>query len=144
MLTQLVLGSLIIFLTVVLAAVSWWGLEQVLLRLHPWAVRPPHGPKLIVVLTLALIWTLGMMTLSVWVWALALHALHVFTSFEESIYFSLVAFTTLGFGDILLPVEWRLLGGMAAANGLLMFGLLTAIMVETLRDTRQKQRNPRP
>lgn len=144
MLTQLVLGSLIIFLTVVLAALSWWGLEQVLLRLHPWAVRPPHGPKLIVVLTLALIWTLGMMTLSVWVWALALHALHVFTSFEESIYFSLVAFTTLGFGDILLPVEWRLLGGMAAANGLLMFGLLTAIMVETLRDTRQKQRNPRP
>jgi len=144
MLTQLVLGSLIIFLTVVLAAVSWWGLEQVLLRLHPWAVRPPHGPKLIVVLTLALIWTLGMMTLSVWVWALALHALHVFTSFEESIYFSLVAFTTLGFGDILLPVEWRLLGGMAAANGLLMFGLLTAIMVETLRDMRQKQRNPRP
>ncbi len=144
MLTQLVLGSLIIFLTVVLSAVSWWGLEQVLLRLHPWAVRPPHGPKLIVVLTLALSWTLGMMTVSVWVWALALYALQIFASFEESIYFSLVAFTTLGFGDILLPVGWRLLGGMAAANGLLMFGLLTAIMVETLRDTRQKQRDRRP
>ena len=93
-----------------------------------------------VVLSLSLIWTLGMMTLSVWVWAVALYALQIFVEFEASVYFALVAFTTLGFGDILLPVEWRLLGGMAAANGLLMFGLLTAILVEILRDTRMRQR----
>ena len=141
MLTQLIFGSLIILLTVVLSAVSWWGLEQVLIRLHPWAIRPPHGQKLIVVLTLALFWTLGMMTVAVWIWALALYALGIFIFFEASVYFALVAFTTLGFGDVLLPSEWRLLGGLAAANGLLLFGLLTAIMVETLRDTRQRQRD---
>ena len=93
-----------------------------------------------VVLSLSLIWTLGMMTISVWVWAVALYELEIFVEFEASIYFSLVAFTTLGFGDILLPTEWRLLGGLAAANGLLMFGLLTAILVEILRDTRLRQR----
>ena len=93
------------------------------------------------VLAMALIWTLFMMTAAVWLWAIALYALDVFVEFEASVYFALVAFTTLGFGDILLPQEWRLLGGMAAANGLLMFGLLTAILVETLRDTRLRQRD---
>ncbi|MEQ9039900.1 MAG: potassium channel family protein [Silicimonas sp.] len=140
MVTQLALGSLLILATIVVAAVSWWALESILRTLHPWAVRPPHGPKLMVVLSLSLIWTLGMMTVSVWVWAVALYELEIFVEFEASIYFSLVAFTTLGFGDILLPTEWRLLGGLAAANGLLMFGLLTAILVEILRDTRLRQR----
>ena len=140
MFTQLALGSLLILATSVVAAVSWWALESILRRLHPWAVRSPHGPKLMVVLSLSLIWTLGMMTVSVWVWAVALYELEIFVEFEASIYFSLVAFTTLGFGDILLPTEWRLLGGLAAAHGLLMFGLLTAILVEILRDTRLRQR----
>ena len=140
MFTQLAIGSLLTLATIVVAAGSWWGLERVLIRLHGWAIRPPHGPKLMIVLSMSLIWTLGMMTISVWLWAVALWFLEIFITFEASVYFSLVAFTTLGFGDILLPIEWRLLGGMAAANGLLMFGLLTAILVETLRDTRQRQR----
>ena len=140
MFTQLALGSVLTLATIVIAALSWWALEAILRRLHGWAIRPPHGPKLMVVLSLSLIWTLGMMTLSVWVWAVALYELQIFVEFEASVYFALVAFTTLGFGDILLPTEWRLLGGMAAANGLLMFGLLTAILVEILRDTRLRQR----
>lgn len=140
MFTQLALGSVLTLATIVIAALSWWALEAILRRLHGWAIRPPHGPKLMVVLSLSLIWTLGMMTLSVWVWAVALYELRIFVEFEASVYFALVAFTTLGFGDILLPTEWRLLGGMAAANGLLMFGLLTAILVEILRDTRLRQR----
>lgn len=92
------------------------------------------------VLSLTLVWTLLMMTVAVSVWAVALFRLDIFVEFEASVYFALVAFTTLGFGDILLPLEWRLLGGMAAANGLLMFGLLTAILVEIIRDTRSRQR----
>ena len=81
------------------------------------------------------------MTVSVWIWAIAFWSLQIFTTFEACVYFSLVAFTTLGFGDILLPVKWRLLAGMSAANGLLIFGLLTAMLVETLRQTRSRQRN---
>ena len=143
MFIQLALGSLIMLATIIVAALSWWALEAIILRLHEWATRPPHGPKLMVVLTLALIWTLGMLMVSVWVWAVALYWLDIFVTMEASVYFSLVAFTTLGFGDVLLPQEWRLLSGLAAANGLLMFGLMTAIMVETLRETRMRQRGRR-
>lgn len=81
-----------------------------------------------------------MMISSVLLWAVSLFLLNIFSTLEEAVYFALVAFTTLGFGDILLPQDWRLLGGMSAANGLLMFGLLTAILVEILRDTRARQR----
>ena len=140
MLTQFLLGGALTLATIVVTALFWWALSSVLEKLRPWAEHPPHGPKLISLLVISLIWVLGMMTLAVWIWAVALFALDIFSSFEEAVYFSLVAFTTLGFGDILLPQEWRLLGGISAANGLLMIGLLTAILVETLRETRTRQR----
>lgn len=143
MLTQILLGSALTLVTITVAAASWWGLQALLSHLHRWAEWPPHGPKLMVILSLALLWTLGMMSAAVWIWAIALYWLDIFITFEASIYFALVAFTTLGFGDILLPQEWRLLGGICAANGLLMIGLLTAILVETLRETRLRQQNRR-
>lgn len=139
MLVQLLLGSALIGATAFVAALSWWGLEFVLVRNHRWLIRPSQGLKLILVLSLSMLWTIVMMTASVWIWATALWMLHIFATFEASVYFSLVAFTTLGFGDILLPVEWRLLGGLAAANGLLVFGLLTAMLVETLTQIRLRQ-----
>ena len=140
MFAQLFIGSLLILCSIMIATTSWWALEAILIRLHGWSVRPPHGPKLVAILSLALFWTLLMMTVSVWLWAISLYWLDIFITLEASVYFALVAFTTLGFGDILLPQEWRLLGGMGAANGLLVFGLLTAILVEILRDTRARQR----
>ena len=53
MLVQLLLGSALIGATAFVAALSWWGLELVLVRSHHWLVRPSHGLKLIVVLSLA-------------------------------------------------------------------------------------------
>ena len=50
------------------------------------------------VLMLATIVTAG-----VWIWALFFHALHLFPTLEACVYFVLVAFTMLGFGDLRLP-----------------------------------------
>lgn len=143
MLIQLTLGSVLIAATSLVAAVSWLGLELILVRMHQWAARPPHFLKLVFAILLALLWSILTVTISVWIWATAFWLLQIFENIEASVYFSLVAFTTLGFGDILLPVEWRLLGGLAAANGLLIFGLLTAMLVETLRQTRLRQLGPK-
>ena len=140
MVVQLILGSALIIVSALVAALCWWALEIFLLRAHGWVISPPHGPKLTINLSLAMVWSIVMMTTAVWIWAIAFLLLDLFVTLEEAIYFSLVAFTTLGFGDVLLPVEWRLLSGLAAANGLLVFGLLTAMLVETLRQTRQRQR----
>lgn len=74
-----------------------------------------------------------------WIWATAYHALQVFPTLEESVHFSLVAYTTLGLGDIVPAQKWRLLAGMEAANGFLNFGLVTALLIEALRQIRINQ-----
>ena len=49
-------------------------------------------------------------------------------TFAEALYFSLVTYTTLGYGDVTLGGEWRLLGAFEAANGIIMFGWTTALI----------------
>ncbi len=139
MLIQIAIGSVLLMFSVMIAGISFWVLEWRLTLLRPWLTRAPHRPKLMLVLCATALWVLLQMTMAVWAWALTMLALGIFDELEVSVYFSLVAFTTLGFGDILLPMEWRLLGGMAALNGLLNIGLVTAAMVEVLRQLRLQQ-----
>ena len=47
---------------------------------------------------------------------------------EKAFYFSAENYTSLGYGDITLSERWRLLGPLEAVNGLLLFGLSTALM----------------
>jgi len=139
MFIQIALGTLLMLMSILVSGLAFWALEALLVRSRSWLVREPHRPKLALVLSITVVWVLITVTAGVWIWALALWALDIFVTMEASVYFSLVAFTTLGFGDILLPQEWRLLGGMAAANGLLSMGLMTAMMVEALRHVRLGQ-----
>ena len=59
-----------------------------------------------------------------WIFAGAEH----FTNFEDAVYFSSVTYTTLGYGDVTLSDNWRLLCGIQAMNGVLLFGWSTAIL----------------
>jgi hypothetical protein len=51
---------------------------------------------------------------------------------ETAIYFSLTSYTTIGYGDIVLPPSDRLLGPMEGAVGILMFGWSTGIMAAAI------------
>lgn len=62
-------------------------------------------------------------------WALVFVAIGQFESYTEAYYFSAVNFTSLGYGDIVMDAEWRLLGALEAANGVLMFGLSAGMLV---------------
>ena len=141
MFLQIAIGSVLLLLSILIAGASFWVMEWAFVHRQRWLARPPHRPKLILVLMVVAVWILLQITAGVWMWAFAFKGLGVFQTMEMSVYFSLVAFTTLGFGDVLLPVEGRLLSGMAAANGLLNFGLVTAILVEALRQIRTHQIN---
>jgi hypothetical protein len=67
------------------------------------------------------------------IWAAAYSAAGVFANFETSLYFSLKSYTTVGYGDVLPPAEWRLLGPIEAAVGVLMLGWSTSIIVATVQ-----------
>ena len=61
-------------------------------------------------------------------WAFLLMGLGEFHGFATAFYHSATNYTTLGYGDIVMGPRWRLLGPLEATNGMLMFGLSTAIL----------------
>ena len=65
-------------------------------------------------------------------WALVLLALGEFHSFANAFYHSAVNYTTLGYGDILMAPRWRLLGPLESMDGMLMFGVSTAVLFNVI------------
>jgi len=61
-------------------------------------------------------------------WAVFYYSRDLFSDFETSLYFSLVSFGTIGYGDILLPQNWRLLGAIEGISGILLCGVSTAFI----------------
>jgi voltage-gated potassium channel Kch len=51
---------------------------------------------------------------------------------QSALYFSAVTYTTTGYGDIVLPEEWRLLGAIEALTGILMCGWSTGFFFATV------------
>ena len=62
------------------------------------------------------------------IWAATYLAEGAITGIEKALYFSMVTFTTLGYGDIVLGEGWRLLASFEAANGIILFGWTTALI----------------
>lgn len=139
MLSQIALGTAVMLVSLLVGAASALMLEGAFARFHGWLVRPPHRPKMLLLVMLSSVWAVMTITAGVWVWALAYDLLGVFPTFEESLYFSIVTYTTLGYGDVILPQEWRILSGMTSTNGFLNFGLITALLIEALRQVRLGQ-----
>ncbi len=139
MVLQIALGTGLLLVNVLIMALAAFLLEVAFRRTHPWLITTPQRPKLLLMLVSVCLWVLAVVTAGVWTWALALFALGAFAALEPAVYFALVAFTTLGLGDVVAPQEWRILSVMAAVNGFLSFGLLTALLVEALRQVRLAQ-----
>jgi hypothetical protein len=62
-------------------------------------------------------------------WAVLFRLLGQFEDFETALYFSGITFTSLGYGDITLPKRLRILSAMEAADGLMMFGVISAVFM---------------
>ena len=97
---------------------------------------PPHWFKLLVVVMGAGALVLAVVLVGVATWAAAFTWFRIFNSFGEGFYFALVSYTTVGYGELLPPAEWRVLGAMAAANGFINIGLLTTLLIEGLQHVR--------
>jgi voltage-gated potassium channel len=81
-------------------------------------------------LTLRLVLVLLVLhSVEVAIWSQFYIALHCFPDAETAYYFSLETYTTLGYGDVLLPRAWRVMAGWEAMIGVLMFGWSTATLV---------------
>jgi len=59
------------------------------------------------------------------VWAVYYAAQGAMPDLDTALYFSAVTYTTTGYGDLVLPERWRLVGGVEALTGILMCGWST-------------------
>jgi hypothetical protein len=85
--------------------------------------------------------------LEIALWAVLFLVCGEFTTFGAAYYHSAVNYTTLGYGDVVMSPSWRLLGPLEAANGMLMFGVTTAMifaLIQWLIQIRFMDLNPDP
>lgn len=124
---QIAAAVLLVSLTVCLqcagitALIEW--LKSVLARdIHK------HGPRyaatLVVKSTLAIVILQGVLIL---LWA-SFYRMRCFPSWELAFYFSATSYSTVGYGDLILPSNWRLLGPLEAIIGVLMCGISVSVL----------------
>jgi len=66
------------------------------------------------------------------VWALFYRWQQCLPDAESAFYFSGVTYTTIGYGDLVLPKEWRLLAPLEGLAGILMCGLSAGLFFATV------------
>lgn len=131
---QLLLGAVMILITVVMHVSLYETLYQLLQRhthtmLHlfrrAWRMASLAGIVLAVFVC---------HVASIWLWAglFLILDIPVLSTLPDTLYFTTVTYTTLGYGDIILDHHWRLLASFSAANGLILFGWSTAFLYEVI------------
>jgi Ion channel len=103
---------------------------------YRWLDRSGDAPRTFRRWTLLLIGITGWIVLvhlvEIAVWALFYTWTNSLPDLATAVYFSAVTYTTTGYGDLVLPAEWRLVGGVEALTGILMCGLSTGFFVAVI------------
>jgi Ion channel len=124
MMSMIIAASLLAGVTTVVHAV---GLATLIHYLLPAIARAPAGAKHTVQLLVGVVWALLLIhVIEIAIWAVFYRAAGCLPDWEAAIYFSGVTYSTIGYGDLLLPAEWRMLGPAEGLVGILMCGLSTA------------------
>ena len=65
-------------------------------------------------------------------WAFYLDGRGLLPDLESAFYFSAVTYTTVGYGDVVLPKGERLVAGLEALTGIIMCGWSTALLITVI------------
>jgi Ion channel len=84
------------------------------------------------VLVLVFAVVIGLSLVETGIWAAFYYYRDLFSNFETALYFSLGTYSTIGYGDVVLPQRWRLLGGIEGISGVLLCGLSAAFVFAVL------------
>jgi len=76
----------------------------------------------------ALVYALLAHLVEIALWAVLFILCGEFSDFGTAYYHSAVNYTSLGYGDIIMTPAWKLLGPLETANGMLLFGVSTAMI----------------
>jgi hypothetical protein len=85
-------------------------------------------------------WLILLHLIEILLWALVYAWREVMPDLHAAFYFSAVTYTTTGYGDLVLPPAWRLVGGIEALTGILMCGLSTGFFFAVVNHIYHSQR----
>jgi len=125
--------SLLLGTGMLVSSLFIYGMATALIvHLVVWLIRTGYTRsrfwKDVAVMTFVTLVTAAAHLIQIALWAVVFLLIGEMSSFEKACYFSGQNYTSLGYGDIILSERWRLLGPLEAINGLLLFGLSTAVM----------------
>ncbi|MCC2617065.1 potassium channel family protein [Aestuariibacter halophilus] len=129
---QLFIGTLAITSTIVVQVIVMRILAEFYRRHQHWLSTGPEHMRTTIAMILSVLWLVVGITINTWGWAFIFLAIDEFPDIETALYFAISSFTTLGYGDLILSHEWRILGALSAVNGLIVFGLNTAFLLELM------------
>jgi hypothetical protein len=128
-LNQLIFGTLIIIITVVFHIACLVMLVSILRKMNNKKNNHISNQAICVTIIIAVFVIIAIHTIEVWLWAAIYLYLGEFTDFSQSLYFSAVTSTTLGYGDLTLSHNWQILGTFESMGGLILFGTSTAFLI---------------
>lgn len=133
MLSNLLIGLPVTLLCLLLQAVTVGFSLRHYVNYRHGLDRPSAASTILILSLVMLLMLLGnFLQMAIWAWLFVV--LGEFESFARALYFSGVTFATLGYGDLVLSPPRQLLSALEAANGILMFGVSTAVMTAALND----------
>jgi hypothetical protein len=87
----------------------------------------------LMIATVALMLALLAHLIEIGLWAILLVLIGEFKAFALAFYHSAMNYTSLGYGDIVMSPAWKMLGPIEAVDGLLMFGVSTAMVFAVIQ-----------
>lgn len=87
-------------------------------------------------------WIILLHLVEIVIWAFFYAWRDAMPDLASAFYFSAVTYTTTGYGDLVLPKEWRLVGGVEALTGILMCGWSAAFFFAVVSRMNQTRSQP--
>jgi hypothetical protein len=129
MLANLLLGTIVVACT---AAIHMLGLILLTVAIKGGVERFRLSQGILGKATAMLATVLGLLGLhglEIWLWAGAFVVVGALPDLPTALYFSSTTFSTVGYGDVVLPPEWRLFASFEGVSGLLLIGWSTAYII---------------
>ncbi len=70
--------------------------------------------------------------IEIWLFSFVYIGLGAIGAFEDALYFSTISYSTVGYSDIHIAAEWRLLGAFESILGMVLLGWSTAFFLRML------------
>lgn len=132
---QFVVATAMLVLCVVIHGIGLFSLtramrsEASIERLKKINPLSPHGALFTLSIVLALIALHG---IEIWAFAMLYYALEAVPTIENALYFSTISYSTVGYNDTHIAMQWRLLGAFESILGMILLGWSTAFFFRML------------